>query len=310
MDLVKEYNIINNSFEKTVVYHVGVAAGFHSEVDAMMQCMLYCYANGIKFVLYADDANFAGGHGWNEFFEPFCEENHDKFNHIANYRLPISWYRIDRKILAWLLKKRLKADYLTYDIFGKCIPREYSTVVHVEWPLFGINGTNLQEFAKLSSIALRYNDKTFSEVKQLIESVKLPQKYVSIQFRGGDKYLECKNLINTKEAVKRIQEGGIEISDIFVFSDDYRFIEEIQELRPEWKVYTLTKKEEHGYVNKEFQKIPWSEKRKEMIKLFAMVDICLASDLHLGCEHTCVNNYIKSLKDDNKYFTIWSTEEG
>lgn len=40
MNLVDEYNKINNSFTKTVVYHVGVAAGFHSEVDAMYVVLL------------------------------------------------------------------------------------------------------------------------------------------------------------------------------------------------------------------------------------------------------------------------------
>lgn len=39
MDLVKEYNIINNFFEKIVVYHVRVVAGFYSEVDAMTQTL-------------------------------------------------------------------------------------------------------------------------------------------------------------------------------------------------------------------------------------------------------------------------------
>lgn len=301
-DLINEYNKINNSFAKTVVYHVGVAAGFHSEVDAMMQCMLYCYVNKIKFILYADDANFAGGYGWNEFFESFCEENHDRMNHIANYRLPISWYRVDRKILARMLKRKLGVDYLTFDIFAKCIPQEYSTVEEVEWPLFNIKGTNLGEFAKLSKIALKYNKKTLKEVNELIATVQLPEKYVSIQFRGGDKSLECKNLINTKEALKRI---NMNISDIFIFTDDYRFVREVKELRPQWNVYTLTRENECGYINSKFQKLPWDEKRKDMIKLFAMVEISLASYIHFGDEQACVNNYIRSLKSNESYYSIW-----
>lgn len=72
-DLINEYNKINNSFTKTVVYHVGVAAGFHSEVDAMMQCMLYCYVKKIKFVLYADDANFAGAMDGMSFLNHFVK---------------------------------------------------------------------------------------------------------------------------------------------------------------------------------------------------------------------------------------------
>ncbi len=67
-------------------------------------------------------------------------------------------------------------------------------------------------------------------------------------------------------------------------------------MRPQWNVYTLTRENECGYINSKFQKLPWNEKRKDMIKLFAMVEICLASYIHFGDEQACVNNYIKSLK--------------
>lgn len=84
--LVEHYRQVNDSFTKSLIYHVGCNAGFHSEVDAMMQCMLYCYKNRIKFILYADDANWANGRGWECFFEPFCEMNHNPLNHWFNLR--------------------------------------------------------------------------------------------------------------------------------------------------------------------------------------------------------------------------------
>ena len=53
--LKDRYNEINNSFRETAIYRVGESQGFHSEVDAMMQSMLYCYHNKIKFVLYLQE---------------------------------------------------------------------------------------------------------------------------------------------------------------------------------------------------------------------------------------------------------------
>lgn len=53
--LKKEYNEKNNSFKKVFIFHVGQAAGFYSELGAMLSAMMYCYCNQIKFVLYADD---------------------------------------------------------------------------------------------------------------------------------------------------------------------------------------------------------------------------------------------------------------
>lgn len=61
---------------------MGFGAGLFSELDSMMEHMLFCFENHIRFEIYADDANFskAGGMGWEELFEPFCPINHDKLN--------------------------------------------------------------------------------------------------------------------------------------------------------------------------------------------------------------------------------------
>lgn len=304
LDKVREYNRINNSFEKTVIFHVGVSAGFHSEVDAMMQCMLFCYVNKIKFVLYADDANFSGGRGWNEFFVSFVEENHDILNKIANPRYRAKSYMFVQLLLEKILKRKTKADYLTAEIFEKCIPRTYSTQIEVNWPLFNIKGTPLSEFAKLKDIALRYNDSTAKEVRGLIESINLPEEYTSIQFRGGDKILEVRELMDVDKILKKIKINKIDISNLFIFTDDYQYIEEVRKRDTGWKIYTLTSEDEKGYNNREFNKLPWKIKRGHMIKLFAMIDICIESTLHLGCEQTCVNNYIKSVKNGKGYFAI------
>lgn len=301
---LQEYNKINNSFKNKVIFHVGVSAGFHSEVDAMMQCMLFCYMNKIKFVLYADDANFSGGNGWNEFFLSFCDESHNSLNKIANPRYRTKPFRFDKLLLQKILKLTEKADFLTSEIFEKCIPRTYSANIKAEWSLFDIKGTPLQEFAKLRNIALHYNKSTAQEVNELIETLHLPKEYTSIQFRGGDKILEVKELMNVDDIIKKIQKYKIKVKNLFIFTDDYKYIEEVQQKAPEWKIYALTQKEEQGYDNRTFNKLSWNIKRKHMIKLFAMIDICIASTLHLGCEQTCVNNYIRSVKNGTGYFPI------
>jgi hypothetical protein len=183
--LKAKYNEINDSFKETVIYHVGESAGFYSECYAMMQSMLYCYMNKIRFVLYADDANWASGHGWEEFFDPFVAANHDKLNQNCNSRYEGFRYGKKNTLLRQVLKIRNGAKYLTSDIFKACIPREYSQNTWCEWPLFGIDGTNFDEAGKLAQIALHYNDTTRQEIEELLQSVRLPETYVSVHFRGG-----------------------------------------------------------------------------------------------------------------------------
>lgn len=309
MNQLEEYNRINNSYQRTCIFHVGVSAGFYSEVDAMMQCMLYCYVNQIRFVLYADDANFSGGHGWTEFFEPFCEENHNPLNHLGNPRSKAPWFRVDQKVFGALLRAREGVEYLTADVFDQCIPRSYSTNTVVDWDLFDVHGTNFQEFAKLRSIALVYNGQTAREIQERIGTLHLPDDYVSIQLRGGDKTLEVKDLPGTQEAIDSIEGSGVSFTDLFVFTDDYRYIEELQRLRPQWHIHTLTGEQERGYYNAAFQKSAWSDKRKNMIKLFAMVEICLRSRVHLGYTDSCVDDYLRSSKGSSGYLPLMQSEK-
>lgn len=308
MNAVKLYNKVNNSFKKKLIFHVGTGAGFYSEINAMLSTMLYCYVHKIKFILYADDATFTGGNGWNEFFMPFCPQNHDKLNHKYNVR---SRYGKECDIpycaKRMLLKIKNGVDYLTDDVFGKvCFSNE---IMYAKWDEFGIDGDAGKEFVKLRSVALKYNKRTFVEIKKKIQELNLPAHYYSVQLRGGDKTLEVVNPVDVDCVIGRMKEFDINIDNIFIFTDDYSYVKDIKEKCPEWNVYTLTKENEHGYDNARFNSINWRLKRKEMIKLFAMTEICIHSDIHFGCEVACVNDYIKNVKSPEKYRAVWTVED-
>lgn len=308
---IKIYNTINNSYEKKIIYHVGSYAGFHSEVDAMMQCMLYCYKHEIKFILYADDANFSGGYGWLEFFEPFCEMNHDKLNSRFNLRFyssnPI--FKFIEKIGATILKKRNNIDFLTQDIFRTAINKKISTTEQIIWPELEINGPTFTEFGKIADFALRYNDKTKKEVQSIISSLKLPKTFYSVQLRGGDKLGEKGVVNNIKTVVERINNFSNNIENLFVFSDDYSYVEEIKTLLPKTNIFTLCDPNDKGYDNVKFNHIDWPSKRSKMINLFAMIDICFMSKVHFGNNTSCINNYISSIRPNDEVYNIWTKED-
>jgi len=310
MDAVKLYNNINNSFKRKLIFHVGTGAGFYSEINGMLVAMLYCYVHKIKFILYADDATFAGGNGWNEFFYSFCPQSHDKLNHIYNMRSKPREGDIFYGLYQTLLKFRNGVNYLTSDIFGKACLGDYNReTTYAQWQEFDIDGDIQKEFIKLRNVALRYNKKTFAEIKKRIKDLNLPAHYHSVQFRGGDKMLEVRNPMNVDCVVGRIKKTGVRVEHLFIFTDDFSYVEEVKKKCPEWNIYTLTKENEHGYDNRNFNKITWTVKRKEMIKLFAMTEICIHSDIHFGCEVTCVNDFIKNIKFPGEYRAIWTEED-
>lgn len=295
------YKEENDSYEESILFHVGTEAGFYSEVGSMLECMCFCHLNKYRFILYADDANFTSGRGWEAFFTPFCGLNHDNLNRTANKR------RCPQgKVMGWKRKrllKRSKATYLTDDFFGEFISQKFKET-KISWPLFGMDGTVYPEMSKLMKLALRYNEETYGEVLALMESVRLPEHYMSIQIRGGDKIEERTKLYGAKECAMRIKETGTKVKDLFVFTDDYRNIEMLRMECPEWNIYTLARETEKGYSNGEFNRRKWEEKRKDLVKLFAMVEICINSDLHFGNEHSCANNIIMNCKLEGCYIPV------
>lgn len=202
-----------------------------------------------------------------------------------------------------LLKVRNGVQYLTDDVFEKAYVDD---VTFAKWPEFGIDGDICTEFTKLKDVALRYNRKTFIKIKEKIKELHLPKHYCSVQFRGGDKTLEVVRPMDVDCVINRIRASDIKIENMFVFTDDYTYVEQIKEKCPEWNIYTLTKENEHGYINADFNKKSWSLRRKEMIKLFAMTEICIHSDMHFGCAVACVDDYIRNVKAPDKYKAVWT----
>lgn len=308
----KEYRRINESFQKRLIFHVGFGGGLYSELDSMMEFMLFCYLNHIRFELYADDANFSkpGGNGWEELFEPFCPISHDPLNHVANYR-PTDFLSQMRPHRLWTkgyyyprkLKKNTGADYLTQDLWCMCINDEFKRSF-VDWPLFGMNGSCELEFAKLGSVALCPRPEIREKMDVLIEDLKLPRQYISIQVRGGDKYLEYDELVEADAFIGKIEELGLADQPVFIFTDDYRNVTYIRQKRPDWKLYTLTREEERGYYNNEFNRQDWGFRKANLIKLLAIIEVCVAAEIHIGSSQSCVDMYLRSMKGDKNYVML------
>ena len=82
----KNYAEMQKEFDRILIFRVGHGAGLYSELLSMLEAMLWAYMNKVKFILYADHANFSPVNGWTEFFEEFCEMNHSILNMYGNHR--------------------------------------------------------------------------------------------------------------------------------------------------------------------------------------------------------------------------------
>jgi len=297
-NLKREYARVNNSFEKKAIFHVGCGSGLFSELGGMLENVMYCYQNKIKFVLYADNANFSGEKGWEDFFEPFCPLSHNFLNAKVNYRHKFS--SMKARVMDTALRMTSGADYLTHDIFWNAIG-DFKEQTIVDWPELNIHGTTWPEYHKLIQLALRFNPETRRMVDEIKNRIQLPGKYYSIQIRGGDKIAEFTELLNVDFCIDKIEKTKTDVETLFVFTDDYSYVKQLKEKRPQWNIVTLTGADECGYQNGPFNAMPWEYRRKNVLKVFAMVEFCIDSDFHFGCEQTCVNAIVRAAKDKDRY---------
>lgn len=278
MELVELYRALNESFAKKLVFRLGIEAGFFSEYNNMILAMAYCLKHGIRFAMYSENAWFSKT-GWTELFEPFCREEKDKIHIRVNTReVPPPPGKKMRLLTGWT-KLRYGIDHFTWELWKEFRDRALEQESFVI-PELGIDG-DLQDTCKvLTDITWRYNPATQKEVDQLIESVRLPAKYLGFHIRGGDKFIE--------DELKPISHYFDEIKNrsacrhAFVLTDDYRVIDTIRHEYPEWTLYTLCQEDERGYFHQEFMKRDPEFIRKQTLRLFASTDILRNSELFMG----------------------------
>lgn len=273
-------NVFNQIFwthpyRKTLVYHLGGEAGFYSEFNNMVLAILYCYKHNINFTLYSDNANFSVG-GWSEYFISFCKETHDKSHSKYNFRQPYFVpVGIVFRIKSLLFRIKSGFDFYTYDLWDNFhnsqFDKEFFTIENKRY--------SCKDACRFIVNAIyRYNQKTSIAVTEIISKLKLPEKYVSVHIRRGDKYLEAPIEIIDRY-IAFINERSCK--DVFVSTDDYSVIEILTSLNV-YKIYTLTTPDDKGYCQSDFVAANKEYKKQQLYKLFASIELMCRS-CHLIC---------------------------
>lgn len=276
--LLQKYTRLNNSFTKTLTFHVGADAGFFSEFNNMVFAILYCLENRIKFRLYSKKANFSLEHGWRDYFEPFCEEK----TSFLHYRYNRRAYQIQnqKKLPPRLLKVFSGDTYLTQDLWNSIRSQEFSQKkFHI--PELGLKKANLLEASRvIIRMIWNYNSRSELIIDQFKNSLSIPKDYISIHIRAGDKAIET-NVFDIHSYMKVASELT-KLRVAFILTDDYSIIEKLEKDYHDWQFHTLCENNEKGYIHSEFKKLDNEQRRRLQLKLFASTDVCSQSSHFIG----------------------------
>ena len=279
----KNYYILNKSYKKKLVFYLGYGAGFFSEYNNMILTMLYCLANKIQFVLYSENANFKYQQGWTDYFLPFCDEIKGDFHKKYNYRdygFPHQQFGRKGKLIIKAYKLLHGVNYLTQDLWFQIRNRDSEKEIY-NIPELGIINSSLRDACrKLVNLTWNFNTETDTIIQNTVRSLKLPNEYIGLHIRRGDKFVE-QDLIDTPCYLDKAKEIS-NIRDIFILTDDYNVISEIKKTNKEWNIYTLCKETETGYDHSKFMQENKSTIKDALINLFTSLHILGCSTYFIG----------------------------
>lgn len=277
MDLT-QYQNLNNSFKRTLVFHLGADGGFFSEFNNMLLAMLYCFKHEIRFVLYSRHANFRIHSGWTDFFLPFCDETlHDSYRTL-NARCPRQRTPLHLQLTIAHFKKSQNIDFLTYELWN-----HFRSPTFARETFFFPNTTPLDLLSaaqRLIQMIWRYNPETSAAVAKLTESIDLPKDYLGLHIRSGDKHIETP-LLATPQYIKKAQ-SLTSLRHFFLSTDNYAIVEEARRLYPHLTFETLCTPGESGYIHQDFLKLPAPIRHSHLLNLFASIERLASSQHFIG----------------------------
>lgn len=297
------YQKINESFEKTLVFHLGSRSGFFSEYNYMLLCMIYCLQHEIQFQLYSQDLSIAVHNGWTDFFEPFCPETSNGLHRLFNSRFPRPTPQFKlRKAFGPLVKILIGCDYLTYELWDEF--RKLSSESNVKGPMLKVDnslGPSTQCQApsspplrarcrELVEMTWRLKPEIKKEISEEGAKAELPENYLAVHIRGGDKIKEYEGSPITAYMDKL--QSVSDLRNVLVMTDDYRIFEQLNMDYPDWNFYTLENSKQQGYQHRKNKQKNAEEKREGTIRLFAGIELAAAAEHFVGTFSSNVGKYL------------------
>ena len=306
-DFWKKYNKINESYNEVCIY-LGIGTGFFSEFNNLILAILYCLVNKIKFKLYLVNAKgFPSNKGFEEFFMPFCKEliydTDTEFNNIFNFP------KNEVEVLLPAMKEKYGINYFVYFnsyMFNKMRNNDFRDS-HFKIKELGIDGDFRHAFGIIAKNIFRFNNETKKEIYKLIESLKLPKKYIGFHIRAGDKITEAE-LIKPEKYIESLKKHS-DIKDIFISTDDYSIVEKLKnQYGNKYNIYTLTNKKELGYNQYDFGMSNKNEKYNHLIEFFASIEILLNSELCFGSYTSNPSIFLGAVLGKEKFIEVNSLD--
>ncbi len=264
-----------NRNAKLLVYGL-TQRGFFSEINNMINAAIYCIDTDTGLVLDTEAFLYKHEKGWADYFVPFWETPDPS---LPQRRFELH-YRSDIKL--W---NRIR----TYP---------YETVAVPERGL--CNGQVFENKRRIAARIYQFQPDVREYIAQQIDDMRLPEGYAACHIRRGDKVGEQKGQpeserIEAADYVDRLLQDYPELPALFVCSDSYASIQEVQQYIAAKglgiPVYTTCQPTALGHST-ELLKEKFENQYASVLQLLLDVEICARAKCFAGTYSSNMSRFI------------------
>lgn len=257
----------------------------------MILAAVYCLQNSISFRINSSNANFRLSEGWNDYFLPFFPEDNKWYNKDFNYRPYLN--KGNPRKEKWI-KRLYCIDYFTQDIW-----KELSRDTFWQSSI-SINGTDLrfsffEICSELTSLSFKFTKSMQLYVQNVKKEINLPKEYIGVHVRRGDKINEIKKFQSVDDYCRLINNCHPKLP-IFVSSDDYEVVLQLQDRFKDRKLYFTVKQDETGYIQSYFDQLDLKQKNEQLKIFLTNVDILSSSTHFIGSLKSNVGMFLGMIR--------------
>lgn len=291
------------------VYPWGTNAsyGFAAVYSGFAKTLTLCIRKGVgyRFVKVQRPMGIALDDGYSDFFLPFCDEasgflldrlNRDPLPFQA--KLPFIKNAVS-------LSLRLSATPgAQYFLFSPQLTQLPNVPLPDELSIY--ENDDFQLRAELANALWRFRPDINASIKAIVASLvefQLSADYYSVVIRRGDKILES-NYASLDLYVESICSAVSEGASIFIASDDFDSILELERRLPGYKCFYLPPPFRDGYSNKAFRDLSSDSRRKALLQFLAQVEILRSARCFFATRTTNVSFMVNTLRRGNQVYWV------
>lgn len=295
------YQELNNTYKDKLVFRFGDEAGFYSEYNNMLLVMFFCLIDHINFNI-SSVGNKLHKDGWEHFFKPFCQEYPEEINKKYNRRKVFE--NDNQEVRDYMTNHDI--TYFTYHVFNK-----YRKIRNVSQRFqlseLGLEGYLQDNLRVLNSMIYRFNDFAKKNIDAIIQSTVLPNDYIGLHIRRGDKIRENPHTaIDTY--ISKLKKQNLSIKNLFIYTDEVSILDELKRKYPEYTYYSIDNTVKTGFNYEEFQNFDETKKDQSLFEMFANVEILANSELTIGTYSTNPGTFLGFYHKKNNFIGVDSNQ--